>query len=162
MTSRIRIKLGEMEIEYDGEEQFIKEELHGMVSKYAELYKEYCKVIGQKAEENNKGVGSKGNNPSISGTTKTIAAKLDVKSGPDLILAAAAQLTFVANKGTFSRQEIIDAMKAATGHYKKSYLSNLTQYLDQVVKDQKLVETATDQYALKDSYKLTIGDKLAH
>lgn len=89
----------------------------------------------------------------ISGTTKTIAAKLGATTGKELIVAAAAQLTFVAQKHTFTRNEILESMKSATGYFKITYSNNLTKYLNGLVDEQKLIETAANEFALKEDYR---------
>ena len=38
MTSKIRIKLGAIEVEYEGSEQFLKEELPQLLTAVSELY----------------------------------------------------------------------------------------------------------------------------
>lgn len=84
----------------------------------------------------------------IKGTTATLAGKLKVKSGNDLIVAAAAHLTFVAGKAEFSRQELLDQVRGATGYFKDSYGKNLTNYLNARVKAGELMEPRTGHYAL--------------
>jgi hypothetical protein len=49
--------------------------------------------------------GNGGTDGAVSGTTATVAGKLGCKTAPDLIVAAAAHLTFVAKKAEFSRKE---------------------------------------------------------
>jgi hypothetical protein len=56
-----------------------------------------------------------GDNTTASATTRTIAAGLVVKSGSDLVLAACLKLSRQ-NKDQYSRKEILDAMKEATGY----------------------------------------------
>lgn len=158
MTSKIRIKLGPIEVEYEGSETFLKEELPQLLSAVSELYSR---------SNIPKDVNPDGNPPAspsggtLQGTTGTIAAKLTVKQGPDLILAAAARLHFVVGKQTFSRQEIIDEMKSATAYYKKTYLSNLTGYLNNLMKDGKLLEPSSGTYSLSASTQTDLKARLA-
>src|SRR4030067_2424975 len=58
-------------------------------------------------------------------TTGTIAARFNVKTGPDLVLAAATHLVLIKGKQSFNRQQIIDEIKSASSYYKQSYLNNL-------------------------------------
>ena len=81
-------------------------------------------------------------------TTRTIAGKLNCKSGPDLVKAAAARLTYSLRLSTFKRKQILGEMKKASGYYKQSYGQNLSNYLNQLVKDGILVETSANTYAL--------------
>lgn len=158
MTSKIRIKLGAIEIEYEGSESFLKEELSDLLAAVAKLYKE----SGPPPETPNPppNLGSVGT-PIAQGTTATIAAKLAVKSGPDLILAACARMTFVSGQTSFTRKQISDEMKGATGYYKKTYFNNLSGYLEQLVKDQKLVEPASGTFALSIPTRTALEKQIA-
>jgi hypothetical protein len=143
MTSKMRIKLGPIEIEYEGSESFLKEEIPDLLSAVAKLYKESGVPANVQAH-----LG--GGQPSglAQGSTATFAAKLNVKSGPDLIVAACARMTLVSQQASFSRQQIIKEIQGATGYFKKTYINNLTTYLHQLVRVQKLVASADDTFAL--------------
>lgn len=160
MTSKVRIKLGPIEIDYEGSEEFLKEELMNLVNSVSQLYKQ--SGLASPGGSGSAG-GSRGSDglKTIQGTSTTIASTLGVKSGPDLVLAACARLTFVSNKETFSRKEILDEMKTASGYYKTSYRANLSQYLNSLVSDKKLLETSTDNYSLDSTTKSSLGERLA-
>lgn len=156
MTSKIRIKLGPIEVEYEGSESFLKEELPDLLAAVAKLHKESAAPAeALHAPPKPPSAGA------VQGTTATIAAKLGVKSGPDLILAACARMTFVSGQASFTRKQITDEIKGATGYYKKTYLNNLTTYLQQLVKDQKLVESSTDTFALSVPTRTQVETQLA-
>jgi hypothetical protein len=78
------------------------------------------------------------------------------------LLAAAAHLTFVAKKDTFSRQELLTEMQTASAYYKKSYSNNLSQYLKGAVADDKLSETAKNSFALTAKARTEMETKLAN
>jgi hypothetical protein len=84
----------------------------------------------------------------LEATTGSLAAKLNVKTGPDLLMAAAARLTFVTSLPTFPRQMLIDEMKTASAYFKANYVGNLTSALNKLVKDGKLNEPSQGNYAL--------------
>jgi hypothetical protein len=156
-TSKIKIKLGAIEVEYEGSETFLKEELPQLLSAVSELYSKAhasgaasLSGIGaphQPVASSSSGTGA-AQKPKLEATTGSIAAKLAAKSGPELILAAAARLTFVSQTPTFARQKLIDEMKTASAYYKATYLNNLTSYLNGLVKDGKLNEPSQGNYAL--------------
>lgn len=160
MAGKIRIKLGEMEIEYEGDEQFVKNELNVLLDKLSEIHQKHFPGTALSLAKSS--AKNQDTHSTIQGTTATIAAKLGVRSGPDLIIAAAAKLTLVEGKGLFNRREILAAMKEATGIYKKTYLDNLIGYLSRVVQQQKLVEVSADNYALDQNLKTELGAKLAN
>lgn len=149
-TSKIRVRMGEIEVECEGTESFLKNELPNLLSAVSRLYGE----SGQKAAVNKRheaggAAGTRGESEgTIKGTTATLAGRLKVKSGNDLILAAAAHLTFVANSAEFSRQDLLDQVRGATGYFKDSYSKNLTNYLNSRVKAGQLMEPRTGHYAL--------------
>ena len=146
MPSKIRIKVGEVEIEYEGEEQFLKQELTGLLTAVANLHNAVGathKKVPQAASTQ-----SDTTNSVLKLTTTIIAHKLSVKTGPDLLIAAAAHLTLVKQQPTFSRQQLHDEMKSATSYYNKNYSANLSKHFTSALKDNKLTESAKDTYAL--------------
>ena len=130
MSSKLRIRIGEVEIDYEGTEEFLKQELPQLLKTAMELHK----AAGTATKTGGAGSSGGGKGGSIFPplTTASIAAKTNATSGPDLMLAAAAHLTLVAKKDTFSRQELLNEMQNASGYYKKSYSNNLTKYLGKV------------------------------
>ena len=156
MTSKIRIKLGPIEVEYEGSETFLKEELPQLLSAVSELYS--TSGLTTDAPGGNVLHPPSGN---LQGTTGSIAAKLAVKQGPELIIAAAARLTFVSGKQTFSRQEIIEEMKSATAYFKKTYVKNLSAYLNTLLKDGKLLEPSAGIFSLSASSQSELKGRLA-
>ena len=95
------------------------------------------------------------------GTVATIAAKLGVNNGPALIMATAIRLTLVENCGTFTRKQLLTDMKTASGYYKESYSANMTQYLNKLVKKQKLNEVSKNSYSIPVDVRKELESKLA-
>lgn len=159
MTSKLRIRIGEVEIEYEGSEEFLKQELPQLLTTAMELRKA-ADASGSKAGAG--GGEKKGASPLGAATTATIAARLKVKSGPDLLIAAAARLTLIQNKDTFTRQELLAEMQTASSYYKKSYSNNLSSYLSGCVSSGDLTETARHTYALGATKKESLEAQLAN
>lgn len=166
MESKIKIKMGPIEIEYEGSEDFLKEELPALLSAVSDLYRESGVMEVQPPQEQpskaeaNKPV-SESSEATFQGTTGSLAGTLGVKSGPDLIMAAAGRLTLALGQGTFTRSQISSEIKSASAYYKKSYSNNLTKNLNQLVKAQKLMETAKDTYALSATEKSNMESRVA-
>ncbi len=163
MSSKIRIKMGEMEVEYEGSEEFMKQELLELVSTVSGLFKKAGAEIGGKVvfkPDNGEGEGTPGGDK-IKGTTGTIAGKLQCKSGTDLAIAAAARLTLVDGRDRFSYQDVLAQMKAASGYFKKGYGTNLTNALRTLTKQGKLIEVATNTYTIESSFKQELEQNLA-
>jgi hypothetical protein len=93
-------------------------------------------------------------------TIKTVATRLGVTSGADLLIAAAASLSIVKGSETFTRHDLTAEMKAAVGYYKTTFLNNLSSYLDRAVKSGTLIEVSKDTYALRDSERNNLEAKL--
>lgn len=160
MTSKIRIKLGAIEIEYEGSEEFLKEELPELLKAVSDLYKSSGVVIVEEHPRAEPTTGSSGFN-SVQGTTATLAAKLGGGSGPDLTMCAAARLHFVLGKDKFHRKEFLEEMKSASNYYKANYAKNLSTLLGNLVKAGKLMEPSKDNYSLSADSLKNIGAKLA-
>lgn len=158
MSTKLRIRIGEVEIDYEGTEEFLKQELPALLNTAMELHNAAGSDTGGKA--GNSADGGKGRDAVSTLTADTIAARLKAKSGLMLLMAAAAYLTFGAKKSMFSRQELLAEMQNATSYYKKSYSSNLTKYLRRAVEEGKLQERAKNTYALSAEAKSELESKL--
>ena len=159
MTSKIKIKMGAIEIEYEGSEQFLKDELPELLSAVSNLYKASAPLIDASNVVTGTEVGSD-KSSEIVGTTGTLAAELGGGTGPDLAMSAAARLTFVLKKDKYSRNEILEEMKSASAYYKTSYSSNLTSILNGLIKNKKLMEPAKDTYSLSADSRKSLEAKL--
>lgn len=164
-NSRIKIKMGAIEVECEGSESFLKEELPELIRSVSEMY---TNSIGSLPEDepadtaSNETASQIQKNETLNiGTTGSVAAKLSVKSGSDLLIAAAARLTFGLGKSTFSRKEVLTEMKSATSYYKTSYGANLTKYLSTAVKDGKFLETSKGVYAIQATVATSLKSRLA-
>ncbi|MEA2237999.1 MAG: hypothetical protein QOC81_2723 [Thermoanaerobaculia bacterium] len=160
MTAKIRIKIGGVEVECEASESFLKGELPALLAEVSTLYAESGKPAPGAATASTSGTqGTPAT--TIDGAVTMFAQKLNAKSGTELILATAARLTFATGKGSFSRDEISDEMKLATGYYKKSYMNNLSNYLINLVKAGDLVQPNSTTYALSSTKKKAMEQLLA-
>ena len=159
MSTKIRIKIGSVEVDFEGSEEFLKSEFMKLVSSVSELSKEG----GLGIPPGEAGVSDQEEGKTIQWSTDTIASKLACKTGPDLVLAASAHLAFTDGKKSYTRKEIHEEMKTATGHYKESFSGgNLTRYFKGLVKKGKLNELATGKiYALSQETFTKLRQNLA-
>jgi len=167
----IKLKLGSLELESEGPEEFLKAEVPNFLKLALETYKEvpahttalqhspnaHAHPINSHAHSIN---GNGGAIPGFQSTTENIAVKLDVKSAPDLIVAAAARLAFVQGKDTFTRDELLGEMKTATAYYSEGHRKNMTNSLRSLVKDDIFNEITTGNYALSAPAKTEIQAKI--
>jgi hypothetical protein len=159
MENKIRIKLGPIEVEYEGSEKFLKEELPDLIRTVSDLYKASNLNLGGPPGKDSE-VGDEPTE-ACSLSTTDISAKLSCDSGPDLVLAAAARLTLGQGMSTFSRQTLIKEMRSATAYYKPSYNANLTSYLNRLVRAVKLNTPSPGLYALTAGAREELRSKLA-
>lgn len=159
MTSKLHIRMAALEVEFDGTEDFIRDELAGIVASVAGLPKVAALALDAPVDIVS---STESVSPTRNGlTTGSIAAKLQVSSGPELIVAAAGRLALIEGKETYTRQQILEEMKTAAGYYKKTYSNNLSGSLQRLVGDRKLVETAANTFALAPATKADLSSKLA-
>jgi hypothetical protein len=151
--------MGEIEVEYEGTESFLRDELPELLSAVSKLHHDSGRADPAGANKDTKMHSAKG----LQGTTGTIAAKLKCKPGvgKDLITAAAARLTFVSHKPSFTRAELLTEARTATGYYKKTVNNNLTNTLAGLVKSGDFAETAKDTYALSATKQEELSTSLA-
>jgi hypothetical protein len=163
-NSRIKIKMGAIEVECEGSEAFLKQELPLIIKSVSELYNDSLHSIpsvNTVPEASADNVNNSSSETISTGTTGSVAAKLSVKSGSDLLMAAAARMTFGLGKNTFSRKDLLTEMKSASSYYKTSYGSNLSTYLSTAVKDGAFLETSKGIYAIQASKATSLKSRLA-
>ncbi len=158
MTSKIRIKCGSLEIEYEGEEGYLKDELPKLVEKILEV----STTMGSNLPDEASSSAQKNprNESDIEITTSNIATKIGAKSGSDVATAACLHLALVQRKDTFSRQEMLEEMKTATAAYNENMAKNLSPILGALLKKEILNEPRTGIFALTDSARSTYLAKL--
>lgn len=164
MSTKFRIKIGTFEVECEGSEEFVKNELLKLCSSVSEFSKESDFVVPpEKTEAPKQHEQAKKHTPKskIQLTTGNIASKLKSETAPDLILAACAHLMIVQGNETVTRKDILHQMKTAKNHYKKHMGSNLSQSLKTLVGNDKLNEPSTNTYVLPDQIRIEMESKLA-
>lgn len=158
--SKIKLKVGSVEIEFEGSEEYMKGQLPTLI----ELLCANAPNDDEEEVTSNSDVlppSGDSSKKKIEMTTNTIAAKLNVKSGADLIIAACAHLCLVKGHDTFTRKNILAEMQTASNFYTKSYSKNLSRYLKTIVNEDKIIERSQDTYALSASEKTRLGSSLS-
>jgi len=156
MESKIRIKIGPIEVEYEGSQDFMKKELLDLIRTVSDLYTS----SNLDREQKEGGAEGQGQGQGIQMSTSAIAAKLSCKSGTDLAIAAAAHLTLVKKTKVFSRKALLKEMQTASSYYKTSYGANLTSTLNSLLKS-KFNEPSSGNYALTATTKEELRSRLA-
>ena len=135
--------IGAIEVEYEGEHDFLEKDLLTLVKDLMEI-----SPLPPPSSKHSPGNGQAGQTGGGVGTVSTFAAKLSVASGPDLVLAALLQAAKVGGNASLKRKDILAAMQTAKSHYKASYSNNLSSSLKKLVKSKDINEVAADEYAL--------------
>lgn len=160
---KIRLKFDQFEIDYEGPTSFLKNDLSILMEKSATFCKNHRGASAsdpppsseEATESNNK-------NARIDLSTNAIASRMGKDDAPSLVLAACAYLTFVKQKPTFSRKDIMEEMKSATSYFKQSMFGgNLTRTLERLLKDQQLIQGSSKNYALSANKKAEMEKLLA-
>jgi len=151
-----------VEIDYEGTEEFLKQELPQLLKTAMELHKVADTSSTHRPDKKANKTDDQTGGPTISLTTNSIAAQLGAKSGSDLLLAGAAHLALVKKQEPFTRQQLLTEMKSATSYFNKNYTTNLSSYLKTAIqKDGPLSETAKNSYALTAAARANLEKKLA-
>jgi hypothetical protein len=158
-TSKIRIRMGQLEIEYEGAHDFLVKDLPKLLETVVALGATAVDIPDD--PDPLAGTPKKNSKGSITGTVSALAAKLGAKTGPELAIAAAAQLTLVEGQDSFTRDALLTAMKSATNYYKKTFSSNLSQTLKVLQTSGRLTEPATGRLALTASEIDIVEGKLS-
>jgi hypothetical protein len=147
--SKISIKYGSVQVEYEGSDDFIRDELLNFLSSVAELAEG---AEGNTSSSSPGGRASAGSVPNIS--VKTISSKLGNAKGSDLARAAAAFLTLVQNRETFTQADLLNAMKTATGIFKQStHSKNIGTIVSGLIGSGFLIETSSGTYSVAQSQR---------
>ncbi len=149
MDIKLKMKIGSVEVDYEGEAEFFKNEFPSLIEMLSRGYNQASSLINAvEQEETFDPVSDKAKMAKTSYSVSTIAGKLNASTGPELLLAAASCLTFTDGREAFSRQELLKKMQDAKSYYKKSYGSNLSKMLSTFVKSGALLEGTSNAYSL--------------
>ena len=148
-TAKIHLRIGQLEVECEGSESFLKDDLPNLVNKMrSSLVELGAEQVPDSPPDVVEAVSSTGSSRVIDVSAATIASRMDAKTAPDLAIAASAYFTLVKGQDSYSRAEILEAMKDATAYYNTNMSSNLSATLKSLVRNKRLNETASGTYAL--------------
>lgn len=163
-SAKIRIKVGNIEVEYEGNHEFLKEGLSDLLEDIGNLTS-----AADFEEDSNESSESEATNAvgqttatKLELSTNSIATHYNSKSASDLVLAAIIQLQLVAGQDSCTKDEIVKSMKSATNFYKVNMRgSNLTNAFKTLVNKKKINELANEKYALTSQIRQAAETELA-
>ena len=153
---KLNLKVGVVEIAFEGNEAFLKDHVLDMIEQVLSI-KENTVEIPSDPPTSDSNKGKELQNLAIN----SVASILEVDSGPDLIIAAAAHLELIHGRETFTRSDLRQEIRGATSFFKSSYASNLSSYINNLVKSEQLHEIGQDTYALPEAKKRELRALLA-
>jgi hypothetical protein len=122
--AKIKIKVGDVEIDYEGDAEFLKDGLLAVCQELSKLNEHIPAPRTPKSHKAREDHGAE--KPVGNHSTVTIATVLGAETGLELVIVAAAYLHFSEGKTEFTRAQILDAMKTATGYWQENYSNNLS------------------------------------
>jgi hypothetical protein len=157
MSIKLRLKAGDVELEYEGDEAFIKDELRALLESVAGVSASTHAIATSSKQSSADGAAASATTgvntaSAFPGTVKNMYLKLGGKQQQDLVVAAAAFLTLIESKSEFYRRDLLDAMKTAVGYFKTNHSKNLSSILDTLMKEGKLHALAKDRYSLEGNF----------
>lgn len=167
-SARIRLKVGTMELEYEGDPSFLTGGIEALLVTMGDLSLKVPAEPPSLAETTEKvqPVIGANDNTAVNGgkysfSTNTIASHLTAKNGPELIICAMAQLEIVQEKSYATRNEILNEMKSATTYYNSGMSSNMSKNLANLTKAKRINQISKDTYALGSAERKQVEAKVA-
>lgn len=144
---KVRIKTINLEIEYEGNLSFLEKSLLGLAKDFGNLkiedqIKNPIEIQHSQHSQNNLPQGA------LTLSTNDIAAELEVKKGPELVIASMAKLYFVDGKRTFSRDQILEEMKQASNYFEANHRKNLSNSLLRLSNHKRIKSPSKHIYSL--------------
>jgi len=142
---QMKVKIGSIEVEINGPQDYVESQLRPFVKRALALLESEETIPKDKAvpspqsdmEKKHHGLGM-----------NTIAQRLDVNTGTDLVFAAVVGLHLEQEADVFSRAAILRNMRKATHYYKETHRKHLSEYLGTLLRSGKLIERSAGNYAL--------------
>ncbi|SEV96157.1 hypothetical protein SAMN04488515_0418 [Cognatiyoonia koreensis] len=158
---KISLKIGDLDVSCEASEEFVSKQLSILINDIIDL--EIPNLVPASAAGSSSAQvdGLPASSPPVPSklSTTDFAVKMGVKSGSDLVMAAAAYLHHTAGSEEFRRQDILNQMKSAKAFYKTSYGSNLSKSLEMLIKSGRLANPSSETFALPYS-EITYMQKL--
>ena len=154
MNTKISVKVGTIEVAYEGEASFLQEGLNELLLSLSNLQAASSQLLPKtQVEDTNlqssdQTVGKLRDNNLPEVTTNTIASAMPAESAQDLILCAMAHLQLVLRQPTNNRDDIRQEIKSATSHYNKNMSTNFSKDLKRLVDKKHILEGRKDEYSL--------------
>ena len=160
-TARVRFRVGDLELEYQGPSSYIENGLTDLFEKVLGYGDLDARLVGEATQP--AAAAPEKSPPRRMDTDISLAtmiSRLGGNTGTDVVFMAAAHLAVCQERSRFSRAEVLENAKSADGYYKKSISSNLSSYLDRLLKDGRLTQYSDKSYSLPESQRKRVRSGL--
>ena len=158
--TRLRIKVGDCEIELEGDPSFTGENAISLLSEAVEKISEFRRSGPRGFDSRDQESKIPTSHPS-SLSISTIAAHLKPDGTQDLAMCAFAKVQIIDGEARASKDQIWSEMTSASGYFKSSMSKNFARDLSRMVRNKKINEVGSHVYALTASSRAELEDKLA-
>lgn len=163
--TKIKIRVGAIEVDYEGDPAFLTNGLNGLIKNLADIHQTIpaSMPVAQSTETVNAPTptANKNGQSSIGLSTKSIAARMDADGGPELAICAMAHLELVKGLESYERKSILDEMKTATGYYNSNMSGNNAANIASLVKNKRVTEVGTGKFCLSAAEKKKVEAAIA-
>jgi hypothetical protein len=156
MTAKLRIKAKGIEIEWEGEVDYLKNDLPDLIAAIVAA----LGISPGDDDDAEEGDAAAPLNPEMKFTTAALAAKVQPKTSADLFKVALAKLQLSDKIEPAERAQIHNEMKNAPKIYKPSMFKNLSQTIGQLLSAGEINEPATGKFALTPKAQQEVQAKL--
>ena len=151
--SKIKLKFDNVEIEYEGEQQHLMNDLGALLAQIENfsqhLVDQQVTTTSREPQSVEEKTSFDQSQTTRTFTVGTLATKLNVNSAADLVICAMGHLHFILGKEKSDRKTIMTSMKSATNHNKPAMTGgNLSKAFSSLIKNGKIIETTKNTYAL--------------
>lgn len=159
-TARVRFKVGDLELEYEGPSSYVENGLTDLFEKVLSYGDFDVRLVGEAPQPAAPAEEPLPQRMDTDISLATMISRLGGNTGTDVVFMAAAHLAVCQERSRFSRAEILESAKSADGYYKKSISSNLSSYLDRLLKDGRLSQYSDKSYSLPESQRKRVRSGL--
>ena len=155
MTAKLRIKTKGIEIEWEGEVEFLKSEVPDLIASIIQA------IGGAPVDSTGDDVGSDEPLNNLQFTTAAAAAKVQPKTAAELFKVALAKLQISDGVEPASRAAVLEEMKAAPKFYKPTMSGNLTKTIDALLAAGEINEPSTGNFALSQAQQNQLQTRIS-
>lgn len=155
MTAKLRIKAKGIEIEWEGEVDYLKNDLPDLIAAIVSAL-----GIDPSEDEEEEAAAAAPIDVDQKFTTAALAAKLQPKYAADLFKVALAKLQMSDKIEPADRGVILNEMKNAPKYYKQSMSKNLSKTIETLLAAKEINEPSTGKFALTPQTQEAIQAKM--